>query len=204
MKMPKKIKTFILKTTVVLVSAIAVNILAYGILRTYSWFVSDKTAVVKADVNTENEMFNVDIRYKVKENNTYVVKSVRVIGNGVNYNPNEYITNPVEIAASQISNSNNSANPVLYFQLDGDLVYYMLHINPIKLDSEKESKSFININTRLRQANALSNQGKTTGILKIRYLNGFLEKDIKIQFDNLELSGRAYDPINKQWYEINK
>jgi hypothetical protein len=205
---------YILRVTAILICSIAVNVFAGSISSTYSWFVTNKVAKIKADVYSEDQMFNIDIKYKVWKNvngkNQWVVETIRVMGDNIAYNGSSPITNPIQIVVTPTVNTSiNQQNitQVIYFELQENLQNYMLHINPIKFSGTK-AQTFININTRLDQAtdpaSPITSEGYTAGYLKIRYLNGVIEKSINIQFPNSEIRGRSSDDTLKQWYDVIK
>lgn len=208
----KKQKKYVLRIIAILVCAFATNILSICITKTYSAFNDSKSAQVKADVSTENQMFNVDIVYKVWDGSKWALSTCRVIGENVTYNSNNPITNPTQIVVSPISNKEivkDSIPKIIYFEVQENLQQYVFHINPVKYNGER-AQTYININTKKQQDNSSQNQsdkskdGYTTGYLKIKYSNEVIDKSINIQFENKEMDLKDDSEATKQWYDIEK
>lgn len=200
----KREKRITLNIISILLCSIGLNLACSYTSRTFSWFSNNVAAIMKVNAVTGDDLLNIDITYATYENSNWKIDKVRVMGEGVNYNPLNPILNPVQIIITPVSGStiSNTGEKIIYFQVDGDLKNYILHINPIRFNGSR-AFSLININTRQYQAIPLSydNNKVINGVLKIKYLNGYLDKQINIQFKEGILKGRSVDAIDKEWYQ---
>lgn len=92
-------------------------------------------------------------------------------------------TNPQSIKIKKASQF--SPNPMIYFAVEGEAANYLLHINPILLDSFDEQEVLIEPNLNLLQYLKLLFSGydwMVEGKIKLKYLNEFIDLEKEIEF----------------------
>jgi cell division protein FtsB len=74
-------------------------------------------------------------------------------------------------------------DPVIYFSVNGDAADYLAHINPIKMSRENYRVPIVP-NFSLEQFMSLlyGNDSLVKGSLKVKYLNGFIDREEDIEF----------------------
>lgn len=112
--------------------------------------------------------------------------------------------NPQEIILEGSSNLQHDAT--IYFAVEGDIDEYILHINPVKIQANKQYKIPIEPNLNTYQYVKLLEwpwqNGKVTGRIRVKYLNEFVKEDIEISFTKKYLRQRIIDEIERRRVEI--
>lgn len=90
-------------------------------------------------------------------------------------------TNPAEIVIKPADNLDY--NPIIYFSIEGEIKDYIMHINPVQLGVTQENIP-IRLKVNLPQYMELlqNNKDKICGMIYIKYLNGFIDKNYEVEF----------------------
>lgn len=151
----QKIKRIILKVMGFVTGGTFISMILLINMDTYSWFTSKMTYDLSVTAATTED----------------ILEKIEIV-----------TINPKEI----ILKKNNSINiePVIYFSVEGEVSDYILHINPIKLKTNKEYTVPINVVVNLKQIIELLNKNKkrVQGTIRIKYLNEFIDEEINIEF----------------------
>ncbi len=83
-------------------------------------------------------------------------------------------------------------SPVIFFSADGEISDFLLHINPVRLDTDRKYTVKISVDTKPEQIIRLlnSDQNFVTGKINIKYLNEFFDEQHELKFSKQYLIDR--------------
>ncbi len=90
--------------------------------------------------------------------------------------------------------------PVLFFEIEGDAADYVLHINPVRLDTDDYYLIPIETDVNVMQYPDLAedSEGKVSGTILIKYLNEFIDETIDIEISKEYLKYRLTEVIVRE------
>ncbi|EOD01698.1 coiled-coil domain-containing protein [Caldisalinibacter kiritimatiensis] len=165
-----RMKRIVVKTVSVLVGGVIVSVVLLNNMDSYSWFSDRVTKEFKVTAATTEDIID-----KIQINSK---------------NPDKIILK---------KNDNLTTYPIIYFQLEGDVKDYILHINPVKLE-ENEYTAPIDVDVNLYQfiKLALSKKNSIKGKIKFKYLNEFIDEEREIEFSKAYLMDKFMAKIDKE------
>lgn len=107
-------------------------------------------------------------------------------------------TNPESIKVKKAQDF--SPNPIIYFAVEGEAANYVLHLNPVLLDTYREKEIIIETDLNLLQYLKLlfsSYDRVVEGKIKLKYLNEFIDEEKEILFTRDYLLGRFKEKIDR-------
>lgn len=147
-------KVLLVKVCAILISGLLISTAMLLNVGTYSWFTDAETLGMRISAVST----------------TGVIKALKVDN-----------VNPTEIRLYKSDNLESS--PVIYFSVEGDAANYIQNINPVKLISGEEYSAAIKVNVGLENfLKLLKNTGNVRGVIKIKYLNEFIDEGRDISF----------------------
>lgn len=159
------------KTLAILVAGIMVSVIMLGNLDTYSWFISSSEGSVSvAAAVTEDIIDTFELITDGKDKNTIAIR----------------------IRKSE----ERTDNPLVYFEIEGEAVNYILHLNPLRLEERGLYVIPIETDVNLNQfANLLYRSKNIEGTLRVKYLNEFIDESYELSFSPKYLRNRLLDEI---------
>jgi len=102
-------------------------------------------------------------------------------------------------------------NPIVYFEVKGEAASYILHINPVKLDENKEYTVSIDPNINFAQHLKLFSvpiwkwdSNPIEGTVRIKYLNEYIDEEYDIQLSRYYLHEKYWEDIERQGVSFRK
>lgn len=91
-------------------------------------------------------------------------------------------------------------DPVIYFDIEGEAANYILHVNSIKLKKNGVYEIPIEPDVNYNQYFSLYNKPyeKVEGTVRIKFLNEFINEEVKITFDKCYLQSIFYEKIKRK------
>ena len=152
----------LVRTTCFLLAGIMTSMVFIGV-DTHSWFTSNARAVMEVRaVTTDSILTIVGLRDSKREMATRNPSFIEIKG----------------------ANSLNGKS-LIYFSVEGKIAEYILHINPVWLESSNTYLIPIDLDLNIKQFTNLARMKKTDlieGIIKVKYLNEFINEEIPVSF----------------------
>lgn len=167
------IKHLMFRVACCFVSGLLISAALMGTVGTYSWFSSTITRGIEVSAAGVSDILTYELKYH-----------------------GEQPQNPVEIRLKGAKDI--SYNPVIYFSVSGEAAKYILHINPVRLEAEKEAIAPIRISINANQFSEiakLKDNDVISGEICIKYLNEFIIEPLAVQFTGGYLKAMAKDKI---------
>lgn len=106
------------------------------------------------------------------------------------------------VAIKLMKNPNFKGEPTIYFEVEGKISEYILHINPMKLTNSGEDQEYvipiepnINMNQYLKLLWPFGD--KIEGTMRVKYLNEFISEEYNISFSKKYLRDRFNEDITR-------
>lgn len=109
-----------------------------------------------------------------------------------------YAENPTKLQISRVEDI--PYDPVIYFDIEGEAANYILHVNSIKLKKNGVYEIPIDPDVNYNQYFSLYNKPyeKVEGTVRIKFLNEFINEEVKITFDKCYLQSIFYEKIKRK------
>lgn len=106
--------------------------------------------------------------------------------------------NPTKLQISRVEDI--PYDPVIYFDIEGEAANYILHVNSIKLKKNGVYEIPIEPDVNYNQYFSLYNKPyeKVEGTVRIKFLNEFINEEVKITFDKCYLQSIFYEKIKRK------
>ncbi|WP_026478953.1 hypothetical protein [Alkaliphilus transvaalensis] len=163
-----------------LVAGVMVSMVFLGAVDTHAWFTSQARS-------------NLEVRAASTED---IISEIK-LDSGIN----------PEYMILEGSTNLEARSGMIYFELEGEIAEYLLHINPIRIEGGFTYKIALEPNLNLFQHTKLLNpfkNQKIKGTLRVKYLNEFINEPIEIVFTKEYLRGKIMENIHRQSPEVTK
>jgi len=157
---------------------IMISIIMITDISTYSWFASTATGTAHVSA-AETEDIIESIEYIPEEK--------------IDPDNNKWSKPYIKIK----KNPDFEKLPILFFEITGEAANYILHINPVLLESDDYYRIPVETDVNVIQYGQLCTDlnGTVTGTLTVKYLNNFINESIPIAISKEYLSNRIYEKI---------
>ncbi|MCT4565489.1 MAG: hypothetical protein N4A68_14420 [Maledivibacter sp.] len=148
------LKILLLRISCCLLTGILISSIFLGSINTNSWFTAKVESNISVSAATQDD----------------ILQTLEVVtdDNG----------NATKIRLKK--NPNFKGNPIIYFGVDGVADQFTVHIDPVKLDTNKKIETDIEVNATVIQLGEMPS--RVNGVLKVYYLNGYIYKELPVEF----------------------
>lgn len=175
---------FIVRTIAVLTIGIMVSVVFLSNVGSYSWFnnMGESSMSVTAAVTED------------------IIESIEIIEESWNSQDQIWTKPYLKIR----KNPNFEKLPILFFEVEGAAAEYILHINPVRLNTDDYYLIPIDSDINAQQYSnlGLDINGNVSGTIFIKYLNEFINEGIELEISNRYLMHRFMEGISREEVRI--
>ncbi|MCC5910828.1 MAG: hypothetical protein JJT76_10365 [Clostridiaceae bacterium] len=168
-----------------LVAGVMISMVFLGTLDTNSWFTAKMTANMEVTAASTEDI----LEY------FYIVEDKPGQGN----------RNSTAIKLKKAEGA--ECSPTIYFEVTGDAADYIPHINPVKLKGYQEYSRSIDVaidSAQYQRLKSLQNNSRIEGKVRVKYLNDFIDEELKISFRVKYLTDKYEEKIRRNFSSENE